>query len=262
MSRCDSITNKAVKNLCTASTSVGRAVGDFGGASFNYVDFVQSPDVMNIKLGESWDQIGGNMQGLLDYTGLLFEKGPKRASTTTRNFGARYLLNTQTQCEEEKTGNNVERSILIDNYTNSREGGLINSIFNDVSDLNPGSVMGSFFEDAVPKCKKIEIKKLFDSGNGLLGVKKQTGYVANKDYDDITKNNKCAVWGSSNGCDWLSQEVGRELFTNYNRKQNYDNNNIAVIKDENSILNTNNIYVLCISIFGIYVLDKVISKKK
>ena len=73
MSRCDSITNQAVKSLCTASTSVGRAVGDFGGESFNYVDFVQSPDVMNIKLGESWDQIGDNMQGLLDYTGLLFE---------------------------------------------------------------------------------------------------------------------------------------------------------------------------------------------
>ena len=124
---CGPNTPKSLKLFCEAANNISNVGSKFTGESFNYSNFVQPTENLNINAGGSFGQLGDNLSGLLDYTQLLILGGQEqRASTTGKNFGSRYLLSTGTQCKAmdsqnrpimDGSSNKMEdRSVIINNY--------------------------------------------------------------------------------------------------------------------------------------------------
>ena len=112
------------------------------------------------------DRIEENVNGLQSYIKLLFEGGGD-ASKMGGPMGKQFFLKTGAKCRDKKTGEQVSRSIYINNIPventplsagfNLMFGGaqgLIPGILNNTENINPMGIFGAFMAGTNPVTKK------------------------------------------------------------------------------------------------------------
>ena len=87
---------------------------DLLGPEYNYTKQIKSPEEMGMSSQGSSSAISNNISGLISYTQLLVT-GSGNASKTGGPLGDKFFLETGAKCKDKETGEEVSRSIYVNN---------------------------------------------------------------------------------------------------------------------------------------------------
>ena len=248
---------------------------------YDYASNIKTPKEMGMRYDPdgSWGVVGDNMDGIAAYINALTENkygGDMNASKSYENVGGpmgnRYAINTGGKCKA-PNGEKVDRYKVIDNLPPNNLGkyrGLIPGMAANVTKLNPLPIMTAFFEPTVPKCRKVKLR-LFNKDNTRT---QRELYVSDKDIKDL---DPCVFTGLKNpitnkrpdGIGGTYASAGDAC------KNNYEEFTTILTASENDKtpggLPMNyggipddimtNMYILGVSLFGIYMVKKLTEKK-
>ena len=148
------------------------------GPRYEYSQHIKSPK----QLGMSGDgnAISANVHGLEAYVKLLFEGGGN-ASKTHGPLGKQYFLQTGAKCKDKKTGQQVKRSLYINNIPAvktqlssgmdmvfSKSAGLVPGILNNLESINPLGIFGAFMSGTNPDCMAVTLQTR--NANNVVGT--------------------------------------------------------------------------------------------
>ena len=86
------------------------------GPDYDYVNKIKTPDDLGLSDNGSIDTLVKDVEGLLEYAEVLVTG--KSGSKVAGPLGGRFFLETGQTCKDTATGNEVKRSIYIDNVPN------------------------------------------------------------------------------------------------------------------------------------------------
>jgi len=165
--------------------------------SYEYYKYVKTPKDMEIKSGDSLENVSVAVSGLFNYVKLLVE-GDSVASTTGKPLGNKYFLKTAQDCTNTANNNTVKRSLYFDNVPTGNLGmfadtgstttdfrGLIPGAVEDVMSIGKIDFFGAFSNFDVPKCQAVTLKTI-DVNNA---VSSDTQYVTISDIAQISPCN-------------------------------------------------------------------------
>lgn len=227
------------------------------GPDYDYVNKIKTPDDIGLSDNGSIDTLVKDIEGLLEYTEVLVtgENGTKGVSGP---LGSRFFLETGQTCIDVATGNEVKRSIYVDNVPNgslpfitSAYGvrfttfeGLIPGAMSNISAINPFAMMQSFLSGGVPDCKAVTMPVV--GNDGPLG--NQTGYVTVVDINNNLDNNGLQAYQGF-------QSGGfKKRYKHYKNKTEKS----PSLPDDHVI----QIFFFGLSIIGVYILYKIMLKHK
>lgn len=215
------------------------------GPRYSYSDHIKPPEDMGMSGKGS--AISANVNGLEAYVKLLFEGGGN-ASKSQGALGKQYFLLTGAKCKDKKTGQQVSRSLYINNIpstktalssgmdlTFSKSAGLIPGILNDLEGINPLGIFGAFMAGTNPDCMAITLPT--KNVNGTIGT--DTKFMT---VQDVKNMSPCWFPGNKNT---LTKKTGtncmegfqNRLDDSYESDDPFDDlsafNNILNIKDNN-----------------------------
>ena len=229
------------------------------GPTYNYAKNINSPEQLGMSERGSMQQLGKNIMGLVAYVQLLVEGGGD-ASKSGRPLGNKFFLQTGGKCLDVNTKQDAERYIYINNVADgsiplisnaagvqfSEFRGLIPGVLSDANVLNPFAILGSFMAGSKPDCQEITMEVL--DNNNVSNT--QTHHVALADVANILpcsfRDGKNPVTGMP--CTMAFQNMKKS-------SQDYSELNMP----EDPIVQ---LYFICLSILGIYVLYRIIEKKR
>jgi uncharacterized protein YozE (UPF0346 family) len=164
------------------------------GEQFDYAGNIKSPPQLGIS-GKG-DRIQQNVDGLQSYITLLFQGGGD-ASKQGGPMGKQFFLKTGAKCRDKKSGEQVTRSIYINNIpienTPLTAGfnlifggaqGLIPGILNNAQNINPMGIFGAFMAGTNPDCMAVTLPTRNVRGR----VSKETQYMT---VDDVKNLSPC-----------------------------------------------------------------------
>jgi hypothetical protein len=242
-----------------AATSATAVEEKLLGPTYNYAKNINSPQQLGMSERGSMQQLGKNIMGLVAYVELLVEGGGD-ASKTGRPLGNKFFLQTGGKCLDINSKQDAERFIYINNVADgsiplisdaagvqfSEFRGLIPGVLSDAGVLNPFAILGSFMAGSKPECQEISMEVL--DNNNVSDT--QTHHVALADISNITpcsfREGKNPVTGIP--CSMAFQNMKNE-------PQSYGE--LSMPEDPFVQL-----YFACLSILGIYVLYRIIEKKR
>ena len=165
--------------------------------SYEYYKYVKTPKDMEIKSGDSLENVSDAVSGLFNYVKLLVE-GDSVASTTGKPLGNKYFLKTAQDCTDTITKQTVKRSLYFDNVPTGNLGmfadtgsettdfrGLIPGAVEDVMSIGKIDFFGAFSNFSVPECQAVKLKTI--SVNNA--VSSDTQYVTISDIKQISPCN-------------------------------------------------------------------------
>jgi len=195
------------------------------GPDYKYYEKINSPSEMGMSSDGSISAITKDISGLIGYVTLL-SAGGGRASKTSGPLGNKFFLETGAKCQDKATGQNVTRSIYINNvpdgsipFISSGLGGtnfssfkgLIPGTLSNLSQINPMQIFGAFMSGVNPECQAITMETV-DVNN----IKSdQTAYVTT---NDIGAMNACWFKDKKNPA---TNSSCRETFTTMGDSQEY-----------------------------------------
>jgi len=178
--------------------SGGAGLGsDFLGPSYKYQDYIKSTDEMGMSGAGNFTALGNDIAGIISYSGLLIEGGGKARKGGP--LGNRFFVKTGTKCQPSKkvggkwkpTGKGkADRYLWLDNTTKGKipfiSGkspfkGLVPGMMENLSALNPMSIMAGMVEGSTPPCT--EITRKTGPWNKSGKMKSETHFVAIKDQE-------------------------------------------------------------------------------
>lgn len=176
----------------SAANDLGGLEDRILGESFSYSDHIKAPN--EIGMSGDGNSIASNVHGLEAYVELLFQGGGK-ASAISGPMGKQFFLKTGANCRDVKTGEQVTRSLYINNIPveNStlsqgmtlifrRAQGLIPGILNNISNINPLGIFGAFMAGSNPDCMAVTLPTR--NAQGVLSD--ETSYVTVNDVKNIS----------------------------------------------------------------------------
>ena len=235
------------------------------GEQFDYAGNIKSPP--QLGMSPDGDRIEENVNGLQSYIKLLFEGGGD-ASKMGGPMGKQFFLKTGAKCRDKKTGEQVSRSIYINNIPventplsagfNLMFGGaqgLIPGILNNVENINPMAIFGAFMAGTNPDCMAVTLPARDSRGR----VSSETQYMTVSDVKNLSpclfKNRRNPI--TNKGADCISG------FQNINEEKDYSDKleiiENLLVRNDSSKLNKENIiaYIYLISlIFAIFYISK------
>lgn len=228
------------------------------GPEYSYVDQIKNPGELKMSSTGSLTTLGNNISGLVEYTRLLVS-GDSRASKTGKALGNKFFLETGASCNDVTSGDmKAKRHIYINNVpdgnipfisagmgTNFKDlKGLVPGTMSNVAKLNPLQMLQSFMIGTNPDCKPITMQTI-SIMNGTVNNKMETKHVAVLDIKNLSP-----CW-FPNKINPETQERCKEFFSTMNYSEYNDKSDEIISK----------MYISVISIFGFYILIKLLEKK-
>jgi len=227
------------------------------GPTYPYYKNIKTPSEIGMSDKGTIQQMGKNIDGLIDYVEVLVT-GNSGASSTGKPLGNRFFLKTAAKCVDVDTSGNVDRYIYVDNVPGgnipfisnglgvnfSEFKGLIPGTMSNLNVLNPFNIMQSFLSGSTPPCQKLTMETI-DVNNNRSS---ETHYVT---LTDIRNMDPCSF---SNRTNPLSRERCKETFSTING-----------VADNAEVINLPSdpvaqLYFASLGIVGIYILYKFMEK--
>lgn len=213
----------------SASNNPSALQNKLSGPRYSYSDQIKSPDEMGMS--GSGKNIHTNVKGLEDYVTLLFSGGGN-ASKVDGPMGKQYFLKTGSKCKDNKSGQQVTRSLYINNIpvenTTLNQGmtllfgkaqGLIPGILNNIENINPMGIFGAFMEGTNPDCMSVSLPTR--NSNNVVG--KQTQYLT---VNDVKNLSPCLF---SNKINPVTKKGASCIEGFENKVENYNEENLEIL---------------------------------
>lgn len=202
------------------------------GQDYPYYKYVKTPQEIGMSNKGTLDQLGKDLDGLVNYVELLVS-GKSKASATGEPLGNKFFLKTGAKCIANDTKETVDRYVYINNVPEgnipivssglgvdfSDFKGLIPGAISNLNAFNPMTIMQSFTQGTSPTCQNLTMETI--DVNNQKG--NETHYVTVTDIQNI---DPCSFADNINP---ITKQKCREAFSNI-RKQ-YHPVNINVTKE-------------------------------
>jgi hypothetical protein len=227
----------------------------FTGQDYPYYKYIKTPSEIGMSDRGSLQQLGKNIDGLVDYVQILVT-GNSRASATGKPLGNKFFLKTGAKCVDTKTGQDKDRYIYINNVpvgnipiisqglgvNFSEFKGLIPGTISNLNAFNPLTMFQSFLAGSKPDCQEITMETI-----DMYNMKStETNYVTLVDIKNLDpcffQNKVNPITGA--GC--------RETFSNLNPLE-YNTSNINLDPLTQA-------YFISLGALSIYLLYNIMSK--
>lgn len=170
---------------------------DLLGPDYLYYKQIKSPKEIGMSSDGNIGAMVDDMAGLIAYTKLLVEGGGK-ASRVDGPLGDKFFLQTGAKCKDTQTGNQVNRSLYINNvpdgnipFISSGLGtdftefeGLIPGTLSNLANINPLAIFQAFMSGTNPDCTATTLETIDADNNVSTG----TGFLTTT---DIKNMNPC-----------------------------------------------------------------------
>ena len=147
------------------------------GPDYPYYKNIKMPSDIGMSDRGTLQALGNNIDGLINYVEVLVT-GDSKASVTGGPLGNKFFLQTGAKCLDEKTNEEVDRFIYINNVPQgnipfisgglgvnfSEFRGLIPGTMGNLAVLNPFNILKSFLSGGTPPCQEI-IMETIDANN-------------------------------------------------------------------------------------------------
>jgi hypothetical protein len=233
------------------------------GPTYPYYKNIKSPSQIGMSDKGTIQQMGKDIDGLIQYVELLVS-GKSKASATGGPLGNKFFLNTGGKCaaidscsdpKDSSTCKQVDRYIYIDNvpqgnipFISSGMGvnfsefkGLIPGAMGNLNALNPFAILRAFLAGSTPPCQQITMQTITSDN-----VKSSESHYVT--LADITSMDPCTF---SNGKNPVTGQKCKETF------QTYNNNEILMPDDPLAQL-----YFASIGVLGLFILYRLMEKSK
>lgn len=230
------------------------------GPTYPYYKNIKTPSQLNMSDKGSIQQMGKNINGLIQYVELLVS-GNSKASATGQPLGNKFFLQTGAKClatdscsnpNDPSTCNQVDRYIYINNvpegnipfissgmdvnFTDFK--GLIPGAMGNLNALNPFSIMRAFLSGATPPCQQITLQTITSDN-----VKSsETHYVT---LADITSMDPCIFPNKINP---VTKQKCKEAFENLNPEITFPDDPLAQL------------YFASLGVVGLFILYRFMEK--
>jgi hypothetical protein len=229
------------------------------GPSYKYYEYISTPMDMGMSADANLGALVKDAGGLINYVELLVSgQGP--GSTTGRPLGDQFFLKTGAQCTDINTKQKQTRYLYFNNiptgsipFISSGLGmdfpmfkGLIPSVLQDMDEMNPFSMFKGFLAGDAPNCQEITMPTSPGSTNNYQT--RQTEFVSSS---DIQEMDPClfSLMGNVNP---VTGDRCKEAFSNMYGKSSYTPKRDPVLQ----------LYILVITLLGLYILYRFLLKKK
>jgi hypothetical protein len=232
------------------------------GPTYPYYKNIKSPGQIGMSDKGTIQQMGKNIDGLIQYVELLVS-GKSKASATGGPLGNKFFLNTGGKCaaidscsdpKDSSTCKQVDRYIYIDNvpqgnipFISSGMGvnfsefkGIIPGAMGNLNALNPFAILRAFLAGSTPPCQQITMQTITSDN-----VKSSESHYVT--LADITSMDPCTF---SNGKNPVTGQKCKETFQTYN-------NEILMPDDPLAQL-----YFASIGVLGLFILYRLMEKSK
>ena len=163
------------------SQDAGGVQNNLLGPTYPYYKNIKSPAQIGMNDKGTIQQVGDNINGLINYVELLVT-GESKASATGGPLGNKFFLQTGGKCIDnlvDASNNQVDRYIYINNVPNgdipfissgmgvnfSKFDGLIPGTLGNLNALNPFAILQSFTSGATPPCQEITMQTIDTNNN-------------------------------------------------------------------------------------------------
>ena len=235
------------------------------GPDYKYFTYIKSPSELGISSKGSISALGNDVTGLVKYMDTLVTGGGAQKGGKDP-LGDRFFLKTGAKCSDVSTGDQVTRSIYVDNIPNGdipfiTEGlntnlssfeGIIPGSMQSAFNINPLLMFQAFMEGTDPSCAAVSLP--VRDTNNVTSL--ETKYLT---LSDIGNVEPCLFNGSKNpisGIQKDSSTCGR-LQGGGQLLEGFDNLN----KINNCDKNINLIFKVSVCLLVLIVLVKVFNKK-
>jgi len=243
------MSNNIFEQVLSGAGNVGK---EFTGESYPYYQYIKTPSELGMSDKGTLDQMGKDIDGLINYVELLVS-GKSKASTTGEPLGNKFFLQTGGKCIDTKTAQEVDRWIYIDNvpagnipFISSGMGvnfsefkGLIPGTISNLNAFNPVTLFQAFLSGSKPDCQEITMETIDTYNNKST----ETHYVT---LTDIKNMDPCIFSNKKNP---LTNQACRETFTNMNQTLDQIYSSYKVPDDP--IVKA---YFASLSVLGVYML--------
>lgn len=182
---------------------------------YEYAKQIKTPNELGMSDRGSLSQIVKNVDGLIDYVGVLVS-GNTRGTKTGRPLGNKYFVETIAKCKDEDTGEKVKRHIYINNvpsgdvpFISSAMGanftsfkGLIPGTISNLNAMNPNHIINSLQAKSTPVCRQMTLETIDE--NNTIGT--ETKHLT---LEDIENMNPCEFRERQNP---ITKDFCRETF--------------------------------------------------
>jgi len=170
------------------------------GPDYNYSKNIVPPTELGMSSEGNFGALERDIGGLLAYVKVIVT-GQSKASRTGQALGSKFFLETPVKCKDKATGDEVTRSIYINNVpdgtipfiSGASMGtggisfpdfkGLVPGLMSNLAQINPLQILQAFTSGASPTCQAITMETI-DVNNVR---KTATGYVTNTDIQMMNK---------------------------------------------------------------------------
>lgn len=235
--------------------------GSLLGPEYDYTKQIKTPGDMGMSAAGNIPTLENDFKGLGAYAKVLLGGGGPGQFDENRALGNKFFLPTGATCEDEETGDDVERSIYINNVPtgtfslnvdNDMGGGggmkgLVPGILEKLVSMNPMNIFQAFVSGTDPKCRHVVLETI-DKNNILSS---EGAYITNT---DINKMDAC-WFPNVNGVrkNPITEKTCsvREPFTE-------EKKSIADMPDDTLV----KIYYTSIGLLLLYMFTRILTKKK
>jgi len=235
------------------------------GPTYPYYKNVKTPSEIGMSDKGTIQQMGKNIDGLIDYVDLLVT-GKSKASATGGPLGNKFFLKTGAKCaavdncsnpDDSSSCQQTDRYIYVDNvpsgnipFISSGMGvnfsefeGLIPGSMGNLSVLNPFAIMRAFLSGSTPPCQEITMQTIDNNNN----KSSETHYVT---LADIKNMDPCIFTDGKNP---VNNTKCKETF-----KTGVASNASPVMSDD--IMDQ--LHFASLALLGLYILYRVMEKSK
>ena len=174
------------------------------GPSYPYYKNIKMPNEIGMTDKGTLKALGKDIDGLIQYVELLVS-GNSKASATGGPLGNKFFLKTGAKCVDNKTNEQVDRYIYVNNipdgsipFISNGLGvnfkdfrGLIPGAMGNLSVLNPFNILQAFLSGGTPPCQEITMETVDINNN----KSSETHYVT---LVDIGNMNPCSFSDKTN----------------------------------------------------------------
>ena len=174
------------------------------GPSYPYYKNIKMPNEIGMTDKGTLKALGKDIDGLIQYVELLVS-GNSKASATGGPLGNKFFLKTGAKCVDNKTNEQVDRYIYVNNipdgsipFISNGLGvnfkdfrGLIPGAMGNLSVLNPFNILQAFLSGGTPPCQEITMETVDVNNN----KSSETHYVT---LVDIGNMNPCSFSDKTN----------------------------------------------------------------
>ena len=238
------------------------------GPDYKYYKQIKAPSQIGMSSDGNLGAMANDIAGLIAYTELLVTGGGS-ASKTGGPLGDKFFLKTGAKCKDVKSGNQVTRSLYINNVPNgsipfisSGLGvdftvfeGLIPGTMENLAKINPLAIFQAFMGGSNPDCQAIQLETIDVNNNKST----DTQYLTTVDIKNL---NPCSFLNGENtitGVKCIESFESNPDRDNYNKNDD-KNKNLSTadlikffdIKDIINITYYSTLIVLLIYLFKCY----------